>query len=211
MSGFRKSIVQIISGILLVLVVLLVVGQIIGQPILLAFVETGSMSPTIDTGDGFIAIPDAVLGSIETGDVIVYQAQVIEGGGLTTHRIVGENSRGYLTKGDANTFIDQDDGEPPVKETQIVAKALQIRGNVIVIPHLGTGAEAIQSGISTVQRQTVSVFGTSSVLGAQGLAYLFFGVTLVWYIVGEWRDRNTKQSDRESSRDTRMNTRIALG
>jgi len=211
MANLRTTLGRGISIAVLTLVILLVIGQVIGQPVLLAFVETGSMSPTIEAGDGFIAIPDTLSGSTERGDVVVYQAQVIEGGGLTTHRVVDENSQGYITRGDANTFTDQDDGEPPVKEAQIVAKAVQIRGNVVVIPHLGTAAEGIQSGIAITQRQIASILGTSSLLGAQGLAYLFFAVTLVWYGVAEWRDRGATDRDRTTSRKTGMNTRLVVG
>ncbi|MFW6382630.1 MAG: S26 family signal peptidase, partial [Haloferacaceae archaeon] len=46
------------------IVVSLVVGQFLGQPILLSYVETGSMQPTLDPGDGFIAIPAQLAGGI---------------------------------------------------------------------------------------------------------------------------------------------------
>jgi len=211
MANLRTTLGRGISIAVLTVVILLVIGQVIGQPVLLAFVETGSMSPTIEAGDGFIAIPDTLSGSTERGDVVVYQAQVIEGGGLTTHRIVGENSQGYITRGDANAFTDQDDGEPPVKEAQIVAKAVQIRGNVVVIPHLGTAVEGIQSGIAITQRQIASILGTSSVLGVQGLAYLFFAVTLVWYAVTEWRGHTSRHENRGTSRERGTNTRLVVG
>ena len=211
MVNLKTILVQSINIIALSLVILLLIGNFIGQPIVLAFVETGSMSPTIEAGDGFIAIPDMLSGSTNQGDVVVYQAQMIEGGGLTTHRIVGENSQGYLTRGDANTFTDQDDGEPPVQEGQIVSKALQIRGDVVVIPHLGTAVERIQSGIDIVQRQIVSILGTSSVLSAQGLAYLFFVVTLIWYAITEWQGHTPRHHNRSTSRKSGMNTRLVVG
>jgi signal peptidase len=42
------------------------------------------MQPTLDTGDGFVAIPEAVAGEIEEGDVITFRAEELQGGGLTT-------------------------------------------------------------------------------------------------------------------------------
>jgi len=48
----------------------LVVGQFLGQPVLLSFVETGSMQPTLDPGDGFVAIPAPIAGGIGVGDVV---------------------------------------------------------------------------------------------------------------------------------------------
>ncbi len=48
-----------------VLVLALIVGALVGQPVLLSFVVSGSMSPTIQEGDGFVAIPEQVAGDIE--------------------------------------------------------------------------------------------------------------------------------------------------
>ena len=73
-----------------VVVVSLVAGNLLGQPILFSYVETGSMEPTLATGDGFVAVPPEVSGPIDEGDVVVFEAQRIQGGGLTTHRVVSE-------------------------------------------------------------------------------------------------------------------------
>jgi signal peptidase len=197
-------------------VFLLVVGGIIagaalGQPVFLTYVETGSMEPTLEPEDGFVAIPAELAGPIDEGDVIVFEAEAIQGGGLTTHRVVGETDRGFVTRGDANPFTDQDDDEPPVKEAQVVAVAWQPGGSVLVIPHLGTAVEDTQTVLGMVQRQIASLFGTRTVLGTRGLAYLFFAVALGWYVVGEWRARNTKETERVRSRDTGISTRLLIG
>jgi signal peptidase len=49
--AIRRTLVR--SGELLAVVVVLalLVGQFLGQPVLLAFVETASMSPTMELGD----------------------------------------------------------------------------------------------------------------------------------------------------------------
>src|SRR6056297_2525566 len=125
----NKSILRRAATIgLVALVGLLVVGHVLGVPLGLGYVETGSMEPTIDAGDGFVAVPAAVAGPVDEGDVVVYDAQEIEGGGLTTHRVVEETDHGYVTRGDANPFTDQDGGEPHVTDGQIVAKAWQVNG-----------------------------------------------------------------------------------
>ena len=85
----RRALSVFAQAAVVVIVVSLVVGQYLGQPVLLSFVETGSMVPTLDPGDGFIAIPTPLAGGIGTGDVVTFDAQEIEGGGLTTHRVVG--------------------------------------------------------------------------------------------------------------------------
>jgi signal peptidase len=191
-----------------VLLVSLVAGQLLGQPILLSYVTSGSMEPTIDTGDGFVAVPAAVSGPVEPGDVVVFQAEEVNGGQLTTHRVVEETEQGFITKGDANPVTDQANDEPPVKRAQIVATALQMNGNVVVIPHLGTVFEGIQSTIETVQRRLAALLGTGALLGAQGLAYLLFALSLVVYAIDVYRDSGTKGRERSRSRDTGIDARL---
>jgi len=183
-------------------VVSLVVGQFLGQPILLSYVETGSMQPTLDPGDGFVAIPAQVAGGIGPGDVVTFEAQEIQGGGLTTHRVVEETERGYVTRGDNNPFTDQDGGEPIVQDTEVVAKALQFGGGVVVIPHLGTVAMGFQSALDATQTWLAVTFGVRSLLGTQGLAYIIFGASIVAYAVDWYLNAGGRESrSRDRSRD----------
>lgn len=182
MSAIRRAVGISIEIAAVVVIVALVASQVLGQPVLLGFVETGSMAPTLDPGDGFVAIPSAVSGDVEEGDVVVFQAEEIQGGGLTTHRVVDETERGYITRGDANPFTDQDGSEPPVKKAQIVATALQVGGTVVVIPELGTVVTALRDGLGGVQRQLAVTLGTRSLLGTQGIAYLVMALAAVGYV-----------------------------
>ena len=207
-----RSVAKYVLWILLVTVALSVVaGAVLGQPILLSYVETESMSPTLEAGDGFVAIPAQLAGPIQEGDVVVFEAEEVQGGGFTTHRVVDETERGYITKGDANPFIDQDGEEPPVKRAQVVAVAWQPGGSVLVIPHLGTAVEGVQSILGIVQRQIASLLGTRAVLGTSGLAYLIFAATLGWYVVGEWRAHNTKETEHIRSRDGGTSPHLIVG
>ncbi|MWG33542.1 signal peptidase I [Halomarina oriensis] len=191
--------------------VLIVTGSLLGQPFFLGYVETGSMKPTMSPGDGFVSVPSSVAGSVREGDVVVFKPEEINGAEITTHRIVGETDRGYITQGDANPFTDQSDREPPVKDAQIVAKALQINGNVVVIPHLGTAVEGIQSVLRTVQGTLASLLGTGSVLGTQGLAYLFFAGALLFYAFDWYREGATRErAKRITKRDTGVSMRLVL-
>jgi signal peptidase len=179
---------------LLVLVlVALIAGAALGQPVLLGFVETGSMEPTLEPGDGFVAIPSPVAGDIEEGDVIVFNAQNLQGGGLTTHRVVGETESGYITRGDANPFTDQDGQEPPVTDGQIVAKAWQVNGEVVAIPGLGLLTEAARGMLDSVQRTLAQTFGTRAFLGTQGLALLIAGGGLAVLLFGFLFDDERRQ------------------
>ena len=194
---------------LVVALLALVVGHALGQPVLLSFVETGSMQPTMDPGDGFIAVPGALAGSVSTGDVVTFDAQEIEGGGLTTHRVVDETERGYITQGDDNPFTDQDGGEPVVQDADIVAVALSVGGSVVVIPHLGTVAMAFQGALDTAQTWAVTSLGFHWLQGTQGLAYALFGLSMVayaadWYLTGNSRDRPERETDRDAGTSVRF-------
>ncbi|WP_411967261.1 signal peptidase I [Haloferax sp. YSSS75] len=154
----------VVLGGVLVAVVALLFGQALGQPILLGYVETGSMSPTMEPGDGFVAVPSILTDEPEAGDVVVFRAEALHGGGLTTHRIVRETSEGYVTRGDANPFTDQDNVEPPVRESQIVAEALRLGGDVVVVPALGSGVQALQGTVTAVVGVVAGLPGLRSVL-----------------------------------------------
>ena len=191
-----------------VVVASLLLGALLGQPILLSYVETGSMEPTIGTGDGFVAVPSAVAGDVDVGDVVVYEAQELQGGGLTTHRVVGETDEGYVTKGDANPFTDQDGPEPPVTDDQIVAQALQIEGTVVVVPGLGIAVGAVQDGVLGLQSWFADLVGFGDSLDRQGSGIVLFAVGFalfaLTFLLDEGRARTT---DRSRRRRTLLNTR----
>jgi signal peptidase len=205
----RKAVGVALEGLAIVLVVALVAGQLLGQPILLSYVTTDSMAPTIDPGDGFVAIPAELSGDIEEGDVITFRAETLNGGGLTTHRVAEVTDRGFVTKGDNNPFTDQDDEEPPVKPAQVVAVAWQPGGTVLSIPFVGTAVTGVQNTLSTVQRSLAAALGTRSLLGVQGLAYLLFALSVIAYAVdlylngGESRERG-RDRGREDGTSTRL-------
>lgn len=185
-----------ITAVLVTIAVVLVVGQLLGQPILLGYVATGSMEPTIAVGDGFIAIPPMLAGGVSSGDVITYEAKSLDGGGATTHRVVNETDSGYITRGDANSFTDQAAGEPPVNDAQIYAVALQIDGEVITLPSLGAAATAVQNGV----RSITDTIGAGS--GAQiGVLTSGFGMVLIALTLGY--GAVTSDTKRKTSRSTR--------
>ncbi|WP_152040039.1 signal peptidase I [Salinigranum salinum] len=208
----RARTVQAVELLVLLAVVALVVGQFLGQPILLSYVTTGSMEPTLDPGDGFVAVPAAVAGPVEEGDVVVFRAEHVGGGGLTTHRVVGETSEGFVTRGDANPSTDQAADEPPVQRPQIVAKAVQVDGAVVVVPHVGTVVEGTRGSVETVQRRLAALLGTDAVLGPRGFATLLFGLSVVAYVVDSLREsaRGERRS-RDRSRDTGTSTHLVVG
>ena len=198
------------TALLVVVLVSLVLGQVLGQPVLLAYVDSGSMEPTIDEGDGFLTMPAIATGPPAEGDVITFRAQEIEGGGLTTHRVVGETSEGYITRGDANPFTDQDGGEPPVTNDRIVATAVQVGGTVITIPGLGTAIEAIQGGLLTTATAIGSAVGLTGTIAPGSVGTWVFGLGLVLFVLS-FRPDGDEELERDMSRttdDTGLNGRV---
>ncbi|KAB1187475.1 MULTISPECIES: signal peptidase I [Haloferax] len=192
-----------VIAVLLLAVVALLFGQALGQPILLGYVETGSMEPTMEPGDGFVAIPSVLTDAPEAGDVVVFQAEELHGGGLTTHRVVRHTSEGYVTRGDANPFTDQDNVEPPVRESQIVAEALQLNGEVVVIPGLGTGVQALHGAVGAVAGVFAGLPGLSSLLRGEFSPMLLVGIggglivlSLVVDVFGSSRPAGTRSRRR---------------
>ena len=148
----------LVAGLFIGLILLLLISQLIGQP-MVVFVETGSMSPTLEPNDGYLAVPTMFSSDIEEGDVILFDAQELGGGELTTHRVVGETDEGYITQGDANPFTDQDGDEPPVADGQIRSVAVQFDGNMVVIPGLGASITVLTSTIESVAETVTAPFG----------------------------------------------------
>jgi signal peptidase len=185
------------------LILVAVLVSVIGQPLGLAFVETGSMAPTMEPGDGFVALPPALTGGVSEGDVVVFDAQTIEGGELTTHRVVGRTSEGYITRGDANPFTDQQGGEPPVPRERVVAEALQVGGHVVVIPNLGEGVGAIRGVFTTVG----GWFGLSV---NQVVAFALVGL-LTAYLLDETGAGGEERTERSVSRNTGFSGVLLIG
>ncbi len=109
-----------------ILAVLFLPGLLNGMPGFRSFlVQSGSMEPSIMTGDIIIVKPDS---RYEKNDVITF---INREGRTVTHRIAGTNGKGtavsYVTKGDANRAEDED----TVSFQQVAGKV------VLVVPKLG--------------------------------------------------------------------------
>jgi signal peptidase len=124
--------------------------------------------------------------------------------------VVGETPRGYVTRGDANPFTDQDSGEPPVRREQVVAVAWRPGGTVLAIPELGTAIEGVRGAIRAVQTRLAGLLGVRALLGVQGFAYLLFGVTVVLYLVDLYLDDGTTR-EHDRGRETGTDTRLFVG
>jgi signal peptidase len=161
------------------------------------------MEPTMKPDDGFVALPPILLGGVSEGDVVTFDAQNIEGGRLTTHRVTGQTPEGYITRGDANPFTDQQSGEPPVPRDRIVAEALQIYGHVVVIPNLGDYVEGIRAIFTSIG----SRFG----LGVNQVISFVLVASIAAYLIDETGATGEKRTDRSISRPTGFSGLILVG
>jgi len=212
-STVRTQLWRLVALLVVGVLLALVAGSLLGTPILLSFVETGSMEPTIQTGDGFVVLPPAVTGDPSTGDVVVFDARELEGGGLTTHRIVDETADGYITQGDANPFADQDDSEPPVSDDQIVAVAWQPNGEVVTIPQLGTASMALQESLETTQLRALGGRSTVGDGGPSVLLVVGVGLIVASFLLDQ-RSSTSRSVSRSRSRTLSVEPRtvaVAVG
>nr|WP_283102355.1 signal peptidase I [Haloplanus sp. XH21] len=109
------------------------------SPVNVSYVYSDSMEPTIHTNDGYILVPAA---NVQQGDIITFRMD--ERGGYTTHRVVGETERGYITKGDNNPTTDQASGYSYVQSAEIAGKALQYNDDPVTIPNFGIAVKILQ-------------------------------------------------------------------
>ena len=91
-----------LKGLLWLIPLLLVVVGWIGG-LRLFIVMSGSMEPAIATGSICVVNTKASYEEIQKGEIIAYQTET---GMRVTHRVVGKEANGLLTKGDANDFAD---------------------------------------------------------------------------------------------------------
>lgn len=184
------------------------VGFLVGQPVLLSYVETGSMEPTIETGDGFVVVPAMIAEDPEPGDVVVFQARELGGGRLTTHRIVEETDGGYITRGDANPTTDQETGEPTVTDAQIVGVAVRVGDALVTVPHVGTVIETTRAVLSPL-REAITDSSAASI-GFPTLLFGIGGLTIVLGVLFEPGKRDRMRQERIRSRPE-TNMRVIVG
>jgi signal peptidase len=128
------------AGIAILLLLVIVLAAPAGAPLQVSYVSSDSMSPTIDTNDGYVLVPAP---TVEAGDVITFYSEERET--HVTHRAMQVTSDGIVTRGDGNPSTDQAAGYPLVQQADVSGKLLTFAGRPVVIPHLGTVLNAISS------------------------------------------------------------------
>ncbi|HWI63372.1 MAG TPA: signal peptidase I [Symbiobacteriaceae bacterium] len=116
---------------LVALSVVILVGGLVGRPILLAAVPTGSMVPVLKPGDLIVVLPSLGM-NLGVGDIVVFRTE--KDTGWIVHRIVGgDGANGFVTRGDANPTSDP----YPVLPRHVVGTVPVIGGRAMVIPRGG--------------------------------------------------------------------------
>jgi signal peptidase len=124
-------------------------------------VMSGSMEPTVMTGDVIVAMPiskDKLNESVKVGHVLLAK-DALNPGALITHRVVKilPDNAGYITKGDANESVDINTLLPE-----------NIKGvERIRVPYIGIPIQALKTGnpIPAVIFLVVTIFAQISASG----------------------------------------------
>lgn len=123
-----KKVLNIILDIIIIAVIIILLYSIIQKNITkenytnifgYTFLEvlTGSMSGTIEIGDGVIV---KLTKDVEKEDIIVYEKD----NSLITHRLIEKQNDKLIAKGDANNTQDE-----PITQEMIVGKVIKIIPN----------------------------------------------------------------------------------
>lgn len=140
-----KVVSKILNSILVVAVLCTVcaaVGSAITKkPFLLTVIRSNSMYPVWERGDMVIIGGISKDNRIQKGDIVLFKTKTgsLASKGWIAHRILsGNNREGFVTKGDANDYIDQESADTSViKRSWIASRAITLGGSPIVIPKIG--------------------------------------------------------------------------
>ncbi len=122
---------DILTLLAVVFLLVSVTGFILDRPVLISYVTSDSMTPTLNKGDLFLINP---FSKGKTGDIIVFKMN----GHWTVHRIYAETSEGYITKGDNNVATDQQGGRSDaIRKEDVVGTVVTISDKPIKIPYVG--------------------------------------------------------------------------
>lgn len=139
-NGGRTA--KLLGSALAALVLLaILLPAVAGRP-LISYASSGSMEPTIGTFDVFFVNPWP--GRLSHGDIIVFDS--VERGEPAVHRIVGGDSGGWYTQGDANPNPDQMGAEPIVTPDRILGRVITgPSGAPLLLPDMGLSLVALKT------------------------------------------------------------------
>ena len=123
-KGFKILCAFLVAFLLLISIIILIYifqigilkkeyGNIFGYTVF--YVQTGSMIPTIQIGDGILV---KCTKNISDGDIVVYKD---EGKNIICHRLIKIENEKLILKGDANNAEDE-----PIESKQVIGKVIKV-------------------------------------------------------------------------------------
>ena len=141
MKIFSKVINTLFAMIILCSLIAAVGSAIFKEPILLTVIRSNSMYPVWERGDMVIIENLKENESIGKNDIVFFKTNEgnLSSKGWIAHRVMdGDSKFGFITKGDANEYTDQEsEGTGPIEREWIAGRALTIGESPIVIPMIG--------------------------------------------------------------------------
>ena len=140
MKLFTRILNALLAIAILCTLIAAVGSAITKKPVLLSVIRSNSMYPVWERGDMVIIKNLNEKDIIQNGDIVFFETEEgsLSDKGWIAHRIVdGNENAGFITKGDANDYTDQNDGTGLINREWIAAKAFTIGETPIVIPKLG--------------------------------------------------------------------------
>jgi signal peptidase len=109
------------------------------QPTLTASIKTWSMLPDLTRGDMVFLLPVGKSTKLSQGQIIAFSSPEHGISDWTMHRIVGGDAEsGFITKGDANKWTDQEgSGYPPIKQEWIGGVVPTLGSSPLKVPLVG--------------------------------------------------------------------------
>lgn len=140
-----KILSRVIDIVLVIIVIISVsaaiVSAVLKKPFLLTAVRSNSMYPLFRRGDILFISPVAKNTKLNVGDIIVFDPKEgsLASKGDVVHRIYsGNEAEGFITKGDANSEIDQSSkGDSLIKKEWVSNRVITISKHPLKIPLLG--------------------------------------------------------------------------
>lgn len=152
-----------------------------GLPVPVGVVTSGSMEPVLSEGDIYLALPPVLLGGASVDDIAIFHGE----DGWVVHRLVDRTEHGFITAGDANVFVDQADGAPPIPASAVEGIVPFVLGRPVALPHLGiapTHWQALIVGLGAV----AAIGGITADEPTWAPTPVVLGVVVAAFVVLSW-------------------------
>jgi len=171
---------SIISMVVPLIIVVIVAYLFYAQLLFFTVVITGSMEPTLMTGD--LVLIQNIDCEPQIGDIIRFNTNTVTL--PVIHRVSGVSEQGFRTKGDARSRAD----DWVVSDDQVCGEAVEIGGEPVVIRSFGRYfIEEVQDGGTYTKYGREYGFVKKLVQSVRSLGLVIFIVCILMYILSAKR------------------------